>query len=56
MVNNRMMIGEIVNAPVKKNAFSYQVRVVVVVAPFDIITNKIPDTDFVRISGKIYVC
>ena len=56
MVNNRMMIGKIVNAPVKKNAFSYQVRVVVIVASFDIITNKIPDTDFVRISGKIYMC
>ena len=45
-----MMVGEIVNAPVKKNAFSYQVRIVVVVAPFDIIANKIPDPDFIRIS------
>ncbi len=56
MVNNRMMISKIVNAPVKKNAFSYHVRVVVVVASFNIITNKISNTDFIRISGKIYMC
>jgi hypothetical protein len=56
MVNNRMMVGKIVDAPVKKNAFLYQVRIIVIVAPFDIIANKIPDADFIRVSGKMCMC